>query len=770
MTSGPFYNTDPLGLTLAADQAFNQDQSPLDVVWQLDLNNDSPLSLFSTLALQARSFHILPQISLNKIPFEEIGSFFAKPTIDKIFSNYAKITVSPIPELEAVFEFWLRSGSWLQGRISVSNHGGENLEVGTRLTARLITLQGSSELRPAKQSFQNTLKGQSGNLVVNLEIEGASTIILSPYLALERSKQLKPGQTLQSLWQCDIQAEPIEALRKPQPFPLNWDGEIAKIEIANLSRILQISTPLASWDAVLFSNQNQALQLLRRDAEGLVQPDRNRSIHSAFRPELSLGNSKLSALELWQLLYSLLPAQSELAAQILAGFVKNAVAEQKKNPNNALPFPCLCELSWRIHQQLEGKAFITALYPDLKSLTLAWFKPEHDRDQDGIPEWSRIEQLGLTSLPNFDLLDEEGFPTQVNMTEQVNLIALLDIELRELQKIAQVAEDSETIAEIEQGLSVLEFFLTDFEENPSKNTVFDFESRNWQKGELLYEGKLEDFGEKAFYLAKASRLNLRIKPQLQIKKPSTFYLHGENQAGEQVSEAIEPENLVWLPGSFFYTTKEIYSRIDKISQLEMKDCDLRIHQANLECQDIGLLFTLPSSNTENSSELTLDSLITNFNYGIPENLKPESDKQVVNLAWNLLLLADLIRKGELELAFKLLGQLIQAQDKQLRQQHSTTDRWEAQSSRFLGLRNTIGGVLPLALVLDLAGIRIYNENKVSISGQNPFPWQFKVQYRGLEVIRDGKNSTVRFQDGSLQHHFGRSMKTFIHEENESSVK
>jgi len=76
----------------------------------------------------------------------------------------------------------------------------------------------------------------------------------------------------------------------------------------------------------------------------------------------------------------------------------------------------------------------------------------------------------------------------------------------------------------------------------------------------------------------------------------------------------------------------------------------------------------------------------------------------------------------------------------------------------------------MGLVLDLAGIRIFNENKVSISGQNPFPWQFKVLYRGLEVLRDGKNSTVRFQDGSLQHHFGSSLKTFVHEENESSVK
>ena len=770
MNTVPFYKTDPIGLTLAADQAFNPEPDALDVVWQVGLDEGAPLSLFSTLGLQARSFHIFPQISLNKIPFERIGGFFARPRIDKIYSNYAKLTVTPQFELEAMLEFWLRSGSCLQGRISIFNHGSENLDVGARLTARLITLQGSSELRPVKQGFQNKLKGQSGNLSINLEIEGGSTTILSPNLALEQNKQLKPGQSLQSLWQCKLQPVPDEAATVDRPFPVNWDGEIAKIEIANDCRMLQINTALPAWDAVIFSNQNQAFQLLRCDAQNMVRPDRSRSIHSAFTPKLSLGKSKISALELWQILSSLIPAQSELAAQIFTDFLEDALLEHEKNPQNALPFPCLCDLSWRIHQQIEGKEFLTALYPQLKKLSLAWFSPQHDRDQDGIPEWSKIEQAGLTSLPNFNLLEEEAFPIQINATEQVNLNALLRIELRELQKIAQIAEDSDAIVEIGEHLSVLDAFLANYENKTNNNTVLDFESGQWQKGELIYDGKLDDFGEKAIYLAKSSRLNLRLKPQIQLKKPATFYLHGENQDGEQVVEAIEPKDLLWLPGSFFYTTKEIYCRIDKISALDLKDCNLRIHKADLECQDIGLLFTLPDSEAEDDPESSLETSISNYEFGIPENLNLEAEEQQVNLGWNLLLLADLIRKGEIVIAFQLLKQLILAQGKQLSQEHNTSDRWDARTGRILASRNTIGGLIPVSLILDLAGIRIYNEDKLSIQGQNPFPGPFKLLYRGLEVIREGKNTTVRFQDGSLQHHFGSSLKFFVHEEKKNSAE
>ncbi len=755
VNTSPFFINDAIGLTIAADQQFIDPPAPLDVVWQLETEESAPISLMSTLGLQARSFQVMPLVSLNKIPQEKIRDFFSQPRIDKIFSNYLKLTVAPFQEVEAVIEFWVRAGDWLQGRTVVTNHGETNIEVGARLSAKLIALQGVSELKPVRQGYQSSLKGQTGNLTVNLTMEGQTKTVISPTLSLEQTQQLIPGQSFQVLWQCEILPDAVEGKHDRKKFAVNWEGEIARLGVVNQSRMVSFTTPHSAWDAVLYSNQNQAFQLLRKTASAEVRPDRTRNIHSAFSLKSAASLTNLSGLELWQLIGTLLPSQAELGADLLREYLEMHFAELSTKPGSRLPFPCVADLSWRVHQQLQQKEYLARIYPALKAICLAWFSPENDRDQDGIPEWATIEQCGLTSLPGFDLLNEDGLATRISFTEQINLTALLAAELDALHKIAQVLDDQAVLPTIDQHLSGLKTFIADFADAGSG--CLDYQSREWHNGDLLYQGKLDEFGQKSIYLVKPARLNLRLKPQYLIKKPPVFYLHGENQAGDQVVEPVKPVDILWLPGSFFYTTNEIYVRIDKITQLTFESCHLHIHQADLQCQDVGTLLA------KDADDQSLQSLLIDGRYGLPENLEPADDNKVVNLGWNLLVLANLIHNNEVDTAFKLLSQLLQAQILQLKSEHSSTDRWSARSGRSLGLRNTIGGLLPISLVLDLAGIRIFDQNKVSIRGQNPFPWPIKIQYRGLEITRDGKNATIRFQDGSIQHHFGSSQKTFTTE-------
>ena len=769
MNIGPFFSNDAIGLTFAADQQFLETPNSLDTVWQLETDECAPISLMSTLGLQARSFQILPQVSLNKISQERIRDFFCQPLIDRIFSNYIMLTIAPVADVKATIEFWVRAGDWVQGRIRITNHGETNIEAAARLAARLVALQGSSELKPIRQGFHTYLKGQTGSLLVQLGMEGSSKTVLSPNLALEQAKHLSPGQSFQAIWQCEIQKNGGENHSSSKNYSTNWDGEIARLEIANQARIVQISTPEQNWDACFYSNQIQAFQLLRKNAKGDVSLDKNRSIHSAFSAVNPSARSGISALDLWQLLCSLLPVQSELAAKLLADYLAKAAADFANSPQNALPFPCLCDLAWRIHQHYQQKDYLLEIYPSLKALCLAWFTPFHDRDQDGIPEWTSIEQCGLSSLPTFNLMDENGLATRIACTEQLNLAALVEIELRELHKIAQIAEDHSTLSMIDNHLLVIHSFTASFASNNFKTGCLDRESHHWHSGDVLFEGDLKHFGLKSIYLHRPARLNLRLKPSFQLKKPSVFYLHGENAEGDQVIEPVEPDNLLWIPGSFFYTTNHIYSRIDKISDLQIGESRLEIHLADLVSQDLGMLLAAPLEKgsdeieSETLSTFNAKSILDNTNFGLPENLDPNAEKKVVNLGWNLLVLADLIRKGDAEVAFELLSQLLKGQTNHLRLEHSNTDRWSSQNGRSLGLRNTIGGLIPISLVLDLAGIRILNENKISLQGKNPFPWPIKVQYRGLEVTRDGKNATVRFPDGSFQHHFGSSQKTFSNE-------
>jgi hypothetical protein len=79
----------------------------------------------------------------------------------------------------------------------------------------------------------------------------------------------------------------------------------------------------------------------------------------------------------------------------------------------------------------------------------------------------------------------------------------------------------------------------------------------------------------------------------------------------------------------------------------------------------------------------------------------------------------------------------------------------------MGKSNGLIGLLPLQTFLLLAGIRLLAPNRVQVAGEFPFPWQLSLRYRGLEVVREGKNTTVTLPDGSVHHHFGSQPRMFI---------
>ena len=49
MLAGPFFQSDPIGLTLAADQRLGVLDAYIDAVWQANLNPNKPLALETSL-------------------------------------------------------------------------------------------------------------------------------------------------------------------------------------------------------------------------------------------------------------------------------------------------------------------------------------------------------------------------------------------------------------------------------------------------------------------------------------------------------------------------------------------------------------------------------------------------------------------------------------------------------------------------------------------------------------------------------------------------
>ena len=764
MNIGPFFSDDPIGLTLCADSRFSNAQPDPDIVWQLRFEPNSAINLYTTLGLQARSFQLFPQFSLNKVIHFNLADFFSAPRIEILYSNFTRLVLTPFEELEAQTDLWVKEGGLLIGRIRLTNHSDQNHEVGAGIAARLISLRGGSELRHVSQAYQNCLKATSGNLTLQLTLEGMSKPVLSPIIGLEQSQRLEPGQSFDIFWQLDILESSEQNISKNQiKFPANWDAEIARLELFNQTRLVQVTTPLANWDAALYSQQNQAFQLLQKGLEGDLLIQKSRGIHTVY-PALQ-ANTPVHALELSQMIMSLMPAQTQLAAQFFATYLDEELEQYADNTSYAPPFPCLAQLAWKIHQLYQEKDYLRSIFPTLMQLSLCWFNRNNDRDQDGLPEWQTLEQCNLLSLSHFNLSEEASLPTRINTTESFGLASLLLIELENLQNIAKALEDESALAEIQSRMEKIQTWLTANDAKSLTSGLLDHESHQAHPGQMLYEGDLAEFSQKSIYLNQASRLNLRIKSELMIKKPVPFTIIGESRSGEAIQELVTSQDLLWLPGSFFLTSKQVYARIDRIEDFPLEKAHLQLYTANLRQFDLSWLFRellLPTlSNPDQEESVSyLRQWLAGTKFGLPELLSSQLEDQTVNLSWNAYLVSLLIDQNERDLAFQLYSQLMSAQIALLKVDHASSERWQAMTARGQGYKNALGGLLPIDLFLELAGVAIYHQNKVRLLGTNPFPWQVKIRYRGLEIIREGKNSTVTFPNGTVEHHFGSSMKTF----------
>ena len=291
MPSGPYFTTDPISLTLAADHAFATDLESPDIVWQLDLDPAQPLSLQTSLGLQAQSLRIFPFVGRNKHFYQNLNEFLTSPRIDSLTSNYARLNLSPDPDTQAFFEFWAREPYAISGRITLRNTGSENAELSARVAGLLVPLDGGQGMAITKLDYKTYLRGQSGELTVALVTDGTPKPVISPNQALEVSKLLLPGEEFSTIWRCSLAFSPTQSQERAlKPFPANWQAEVARLEVADQARTLEIETPLHDWNLVFKSLQDQANLLVRQPedpGQGLTFFDK-RNTHSpvgkAFEP------------------------------------------------------------------------------------------------------------------------------------------------------------------------------------------------------------------------------------------------------------------------------------------------------------------------------------------------------------------------------------------------------------------------------------------------------------------------------------------------------
>jgi hypothetical protein len=148
----------------------------------------------------------------------------------------------------------------------------------------------------------------------------------------------------------------------------------------------------------------------------------------------------------------------------------------------------------------------------------------------------------------------------------------------------------------------------------------------------------------------------------------------------------------------------------------------------------------------------LDAKRFNRPYGIPAcplltQPEAESVSQAVHLLWNLFLCEGLLKYGFRSDAARTVAHIMTAIVQNLKQNHSFFARYHAEKGTGIGERNALTGLAPIGLFMQVLGVEILSSKSVKIAGENPFPWDVTICYKGLKIMRGMSKTEVIFQNG-----------------------
>jgi hypothetical protein len=211
-------------------------------------------------------------------------------------------------------------------------------------------------------------------------------------------------------------------------------------------------------------------------------------------------------------------------------------------------------------------------------------------------------------------------------------------------------------------------------------------------------------------------------------------------------------------GSVF-TTQKVYPKLAKVVVKDLGDEDtLTISALDFTTEDHTLFMPLWAGIPDETHAQTmigralLDTKRFNRPFGVPacpSLTQPEAETvaQAVHPPWNLLICEGLLRYGYRADAARLVVHNMSAVIQNLKVNRAFSARYHAENGRGIGERNALSGLVPVGLFLKVLGVEILSSTRVRLEGDNPFPWDVTIGFKGLKVIRSSDKTEVVFANG-----------------------
>lgn len=766
---------DPLSLTLAADARFSNPDYSNDHIWELELGSGEPaaLSLRTTYGLRARAMRIFPRFIEGDQEVSDPAEFFSPPVVTAFYANFLEVRFSPFEDVDVVAEYWVPDSHSICGRLSFANRTTDEREIGFELAASLSPLEGQN-FKPQQIQAVNVLAGEAANLTPVIFLTGGPSLGSGPQPSLNLKVDLGPGSKRRFSWAQAALAEQEESFTLARhTVARSFDAERARIELTNASQIVDIETGDPAWDAAFALSQQAAFRLFFNGNDELPQP----SFVTARQPDH--GNSLVgtgsdhpaswngqSPLESYYLA-SLLPRMPEFGEGLLENFVaaqdeagnidhKIGLAGQR---SRILAAPFLSSLAWKLYEQSENKHFLTEIYPALSKFFWAWFAPEHDRNNDTLPEWQHPIQISFEDHPLFNTWHGWSRGVDISAVHSPSLFAALYQEADSLRKISGLIgrnNDQQVIAvqaeKLQEGIEAC------WDSRRANYRYLDRDSNLALRGKTLHRGK--GSGEIKF----KETFDKPIRLHVEIRTHDGAVRRPEVDISEFITKLGDDETLTALDfkrtsfGSAA-TSKKIFTKIGKVSVYNVDDEDkVIIRSVDLSGDDqtqmLPLWAGMMDEQQANSlvNRTLLDAEKFDRPFGVPAcPAPPRKDAaavcQSVYLPWNQLIIEGLLRYGYETEATRFFAHLMHGVLQNLRQNNAFYEHYNAEVGTGVGERNALSGLAPTGLFLELLGIRILSDTRIKLERQNPFPWAVTVRYRGLTIKRELQRTTITFAKG-----------------------
>ncbi len=255
------------------------------------------------------------------------------------------------------------------------------------------------------------------------------------------------------------------------------------------------------------------------------------------------------------------------------------------------------------------------------------------------------------------------------------------------------------------------------------------------------------------------RLLVEVQSQNPLVKRPEIRIHqfSTKPADEIVSNsAYQRRN-----NGLIYTTQKTYARLAKVLVKGLEEGDtVVISTLDFTSEDHTLFMPLWAGVSDDQraqimiGRALLDANRFNRPYGIPAcpgapsgHPEAESVSLAVHLPWNLFICEGLLRYGFRSDAARVMAHLMTGVIQNLKQNQAFFARYHAENGTGIGERNALTGVAPVGLFLQVLGVQILSPTRVHLEGENPFPWEVTIRYRGLKIVRGLDQTVVTFPNG-----------------------